>query len=182
MADDLKKHLKLINSSESVPASGTGSLYDDNSGEQGTGGTGGQTGAIEFRYHDALATPARDDYLPPDEIRRLIIVHRDLHKARVKDQQFAREQRDAKKDGRISTPNYGRSMGLGSGGGGSSQFKKHPISNMAQFSGMDKQVIGLASENESKTNAELKEQLENQLRNRYTNTPKFIPPRPRPPG
>ncbi len=37
-------------------------------------GTGGQTGAVEFRYHDAYSLGPRDDMLPPTEINRLLAV------------------------------------------------------------------------------------------------------------
>jgi hypothetical protein len=61
---------------------GTGSFYDaqDDGSTGGKGGTGGQTGAVEFRYKDAMSTGSRDDTLAPNEIRRLQIVHKDIHK------------------------------------------------------------------------------------------------------
>ena len=73
----------------------------------------------------------------------------------------------------------GYRQGLGGGSGNTSRFKKHPISDKAQFSGIDKQVVGVPSLNEADTNAEMKEQLDNRLENKYRNVPRFNP-RPRP--
>jgi hypothetical protein len=166
-----------------------GSLYDasqDAEDSTGTGsgtGTGGKTGAIEFRLQDGSAGLRRDDLLAPNELKRLLQVHDELHKGRVHKQKTTREERAAKKDGRyVASMESKYQQGLGGGGGGTaSRFKKHPISNMAQFSGIDKQVVGVPTLNEAETNADLKNDLENRLENKYRNTPRFNP-RPRPPG
>lgn len=163
-----------------------GYLYDSNSTqeESGEGGQGGKSGEIEFRYHDVLSAPKRDDLLPPGEIKRLLIVHQEVHKDRVVKQKIAREQRAALKEGRYVAPTAEQlRQGLSGGGGGVSPYKKHPISNMAQFSGVDKQVVGVPTLNEADTNPEMKDALENRLQNRlenrlsnrYTNTPTLKP-------
>jgi hypothetical protein len=164
----------------------TGSLYDasqDDEGGTGESGTGGKTGAIEFRLQDGSAGLRRDDLLAPNELKRLLQVHDELHKGRVNKQKITREERAAQKDGRYVTSMESKyRQGLGGGGGGTaSRFKKHPISNMAQFSGIDKQVVGVPTLNEAETNSDLKNDLENRLENKYRNTPRFNP-RPRPPG
>jgi hypothetical protein len=179
-SSDLDRLIKTANEDEET--GGSGSLFDD---ETGTGGgTGGQTDAIEFRYHDILSTPSRDDTLPNNEIRRLAVVHRDLHKERVNKQKFLREQRAILKQSTPDGPRARSQAGFGFGGGGSSsRFKKHPISDKAQFSGVDKQVTGLPNQNEANTNSDLQDKLENRLQNqnRLQNVPKFNP-RPRPAG
>jgi hypothetical protein len=167
----------------------TGSLYDasqdDEGGTTGAGtSTGGKTGAIEFRLQDGSAALRRDDLLSPNELKRLLQVHDELHKGRVHKQKTTREERSAKKDGRYVASmesKYRQGLGGGGDGGTASRFKKHPISNMAQFSGIDKQVVGVPTLNEAETNADLKNDLENRLENKYRNTPRFNP-RPRPPG
>jgi hypothetical protein len=144
------------------------------------GGTSGQTGEIEFRYKDAMSVANRDDLLPASEIKRLLIVHKDIHKQRVDKQKATREQRNALKEGKYVAPSVAQQL-AGGGGGSVSPYKKHPISDRAQFSGVDKQVVGIPTLNEANTNSELKDKLENKLQNRLQNTPKFNP-RPRPPG
>ncbi len=146
-------------------------------------GSGGKSGEIEFKYKDAFSGPTRDDLLPPNEMKRLMVVHKDTHKLRVDKQKQVREERLALKEGKY-VPNNEKSYqkGLGSSGGrGSSPYKKHPISDKAYFSGMDKQVVGVPTLNESNTNSDLKDALENRFENKYQNTPKFNP-KPRYPG
>src|SRR5436190_21105131 len=110
---------------------------EEQGGEQGGEGSGGiQTGEIRFHYKDAMAIAPRDDQLSPKEIERLLIVHKDFHKINVDKQKQTRRERDAVKDGQFRFR-----QGLGQAAG-ISRFKKHPISYKAQFSGIDKQVIG----------------------------------------
>jgi hypothetical protein len=161
-------------------------LYDfngkrivDEEEDEGSQGSGGQTGEIEFRYKDAMSVANRDDLLPASEIKRLLIVHKDIHKERVDKQKATREQRNALKQGKYVVPSVARQ--LAGRGGRVSPYKKHPISDRAQFSGVDKQVVGIPTENAANTNSELKDKLENRLQNRLQNTPKFNP-RLRPPG
>jgi hypothetical protein len=182
MADD--KNKQAFNNSppddEDDQGGRTGSLYDV--GQTGTDdeGSGGKTGAIEFRWDDGSAAMRRDDLLSPNEMDRLLAVHDSMHKGRVEKQKFTREQRAAMKEGRyVQQADSRYRQGLGGGGGGESRFKKHPISNMAQFSGIDKQVVGVPTLNEADTNAEMKDKLENRLQNKLRNQPRFNP-RPRP--
>jgi hypothetical protein len=166
-------------------------LYDfkqkklsDSNDEEDTGGIGGQTGEVEFRYKDAMSVKNRDDLLPDSEIRRLLVVHKEIHKARVDKQKATRNERYSQKEGKYVVPTVAQQLGQG-GSGGVSPYKKHPISDKAQWSGIDKQVIGIPTLNEADTNPEMKDRLENKLQNklqnRLQNTPKFNP-RPRPPG
>jgi hypothetical protein len=192
MADDKDKQtLHSTSDDDEGRGTSTGSLYDasldskrnetvDDDSDTGSSG-GGKTGAIEFRFQDGMAGLRRDDLLAPNEMNRLMLVHENMHKARVEKQRITRQDRAAKKEGRfVAQPESRNRHGLGGGGGGgSSKFKKHPISNMAQFSGIDKQVVGVPSLNEAETNAEMKDTLENRLENKYRNTPRFNP-RPRP--
>lgn len=151
---------------------------EDDQGEQG--GTGTQTGGTEFHYVDVLSTPPRDDVLPPNEIRRLLSEHQDLHKKRVDNQKLTRKERKAIKEGRVilnSTATYRAGLRAT---GGASLYKTHPIAY--KFSGMrDTKVSAFPSDNIAETNLDKKEELQNRLENqlRLRNAPKFNP-KPRP--
>lgn len=156
---------------------------DESQGDQGSQsgdtGSGGKSGEIGFRYKTEIY---RDEQLPPAEIRRLLQIHKEAHKAYVTKQKLTRKERLALKEGRKDLTSQYR-LGQGAGGGGRSTFKKHPISNKAQFSGIDKQLSGLPTENAAETNEELRNQLENKLENKYNHrfTPtKQFNPKPRP--
>lgn len=146
----------------------TNKKEDDENGGTGT------SGEIEFRYRDILSSDLRDDILPDSEIRRLLSVHEDLHKRMVDDQKNERKHRDDIKNGRVETKEYD-SLGLrvgqgGGGGGGGYEFKSHPISNHAQFSGAtDRKVTGVPSDSNSKTNEGDKNKLVNDLTLTLTN-------------
>jgi hypothetical protein len=155
--------------------------FDD---EEEGGGTGGQTGEIEFRYQDAMSVAKRDDLLPPGEIKRLLIVHKDVHKLRVDNQKALREQRAVLKEGKYVAPTVAQQLAAGRGGGRSSPYKTHRLTQHAQFSGMvDQKMVGIPSENNAETNPEMKDKLENRLElgNKLTARPQFHP-KPRPPG
>ena len=77
---------------------------------------------------------------------------------------LTRKEREFLKNGRKDLIQQHRTRyGLGGGASGGSHYKKHPISNKAQFSGIDKQVTALPTENEANTNDELRNKLENRL-------------------
>jgi hypothetical protein len=149
------------------------------SGEGGSTGIG--SGEIHFRYKDILSTGPRDDVLPQDEIKRLLIVHQDSHKDRVEKQKLMYKERQALKEGRTSVRMSvydDRKMGYNFSGASASPHKEHPIlTRKAQFSGIDRQVTSLPTENQADTNLDAKEKLENQYRLRHA--PKFNP-KPRP--
>ena len=148
---------------------------DDESGTQT--GQGGQTGAIEFRFHDFMQLPPRDDALPPQELKRLLIMHKELHKSLVKKQKEKRRTRANQKDNKF-TQNYSLQNGFG---GGRSKFKAHPLKDKAQFSGIEEV---LPADFNADTNPEMQDKLENrnELKHRLTNQPKYTSPRPRAPG
>jgi hypothetical protein len=160
--------------SQSAHISSVESEDDDQDGE---GGLGGATGEIGFRYKDAMSIGPRDDALPPTEIKRLLAIHKEIHKSYVDKQKQARKERRSIKG---QQERLKRRAGLGLGtGGGSSRFKAHPISNKAQFSGIDRQVIGLPTENMENTNEAQRNELENRNELRLQNAPRFNP-KPRP--
>lgn len=151
---------------------------------EGEGGISGQTGEIKFRYRDILSTEPRDDVLPEAEIRRLLLVHEDIHKERVDKQKATRKERDDIKNGRVNANSYD-GLGLrkgGGGGGGNSPYKQHPVSNHAQFSGAtDRKITGVPSDSLAETNDDIKQDLLDKLdlRFQHKNVPKFNPtPRP----
>jgi len=155
--------------------------YDKEREEDSGEGRGGQSGKIVFKFKDAASLPPRDDVLPENEIKRLLIVHRALHKDYVDKQKLTRKERAALKEGKKNLETINR-QALGQGGSSQSKFKKHPLSNRVQFSGMDKQTIGIPSEYDAETNPEMRDKLEQRLENRLQNrhVPTFHPtPRPR---
>ena len=146
--------------------------------------SGGTTGEIEFHYKDAAQLDNRDDLLTPAEKKRILAVLPEAHKDLVHKQRQTREERKALKEGKKSAE-LNQKRGLGSGAGYQSRFKEHPISQKAQFSGIDRQVIALPNQNEAETNPEMKDRLENRLENRLTNrlqNTKTFNPKPRFPG
>lgn len=146
---------------------------DDSESGSSTGGKGGS--GVEFRDFLSTGENARDDLLPEDEKRRLLIVHSDEHQIKVKKQKDLRHERDLLKSGKF-TQNRGYEGSL-------SRYKTNPKLNVAQFSGVDKQVSALPNEHLAETNQEKKEELlyqnrlQNRLENRFENQPKFIPPK-----
>ena len=138
---------------------------DDTRGSQGTGGgNSGESGGRGGKSGDVggprIQTEiSRDDLLAPSEIRRLLKNHGEIHKGLVDKQKIARQDRVALKEGR-KTLNQMRQMGLGQGSG-SSPFKKHPISDRAQFSGStDNQISFDPRKNDADTNAEARNENE----------------------
>lgn len=148
-------------------------IKEDESGEGEAGG--GQSGQIEFRDFLSNVERVRDDLLPANEKRRLLSVHKDTHITRVKAQKERRELYAKLKSGKIPLRAYREgSMSAGM----SSQFKPNPaIADKAQFSGIDKQVIGDPTQNVAETNQDQRQEVDNELRYRLgmQNTPKFNP-------
>lgn len=152
---------------------------DDSQGSQGSqGGQGGKTGKIGVRVKTEIS---RDDLLAPSEVRRLLQAHQNLHKSYVDKQKQLRKERAAIKEGRKDLAAQLRSQHGRGGSGGLSRYKKHPISNKAQFSGMDKQVSTLPTEFEAETNSEMRNDLENRYNYRFQPAPaRRHLPKPRP--
>jgi len=148
---------------------------DDSDGETGTGG---KSGHIEFRDFLAPAERQRDDLLPFDEKKRLLSVHNTTHEGRVKKQKTLREQRKEVKEGKVALQTYREGLSASN-----SSYRAHPVlSHQAQFSGVDRQVNAVPTENIAETNDENRNNLENQYKLRFApqNAPKFNPkPLPR---
>jgi hypothetical protein len=148
---------------------------DEKSGDSGESGEGGQTGQIEFRDFLAPAERFREDLLPPEERKRLLSVHKDIHELRVKKQKELRDQRQLLKDGKIPLQSYRQGL---MGTGMNAQYKANPIlTNKAQFSGIDRQVNFLPTEYVADTNPEQRNDLEYRYRLSYMpeNAPRFHP-------
>lgn len=142
-----------------------------------TGGQGGKSGKIGVRVQVEIS---RDDLLAPSEIKRLTKTHQDIHKSRVDKQKLLRKEREALKEGRVDkVMQYRSQLGMGGGSGSMSRYKKHPITNKAQFSGIDKQVTSIPTENQAETNSEVRNDLENRLNHRFQPKRTFNP-KPRP--
>lgn len=146
--------------------------------KKGDEGEGGQGGAIQFRDWTLPSTSKqREEALPAGEIKRLLIVQQELHKTRVDRQKQTRKDYKALKEGR---PHAKSQHGVGHGVR-TSPYKAHPISHKAQFSGIDRQVTGIPTENQAETNAEMRNELQNrnELRQQhqlqYSSTPKMRP-------
>jgi len=157
-------------------------VQDEEEGSQtGEGGQGGAAGEIRFRYKDAMSIDPRDDALSPTEAKRLLAVHHDLHKSYIDKQRQTRKERKQLKEGRASLTARQDVAARAGRSGRYSPYKKHPISNRAQFSGVDRQISALPTENLAETNEQKKNELQNKLQNRltYQNAPRFNP-KPRP--
>lgn len=136
--------------------------------EDSDDGKGGKSGEVEFTYHNPLAGTRRDDLLPENEKNRLLKVHQSIHKDRVIKQKQTREQRAAVREGRQA---YFQS-GLGSQSL-SSSYKTHPISNKAQFAGIDRQNQMIPTENIADTNQDARKEL--QLQHQLQYQPDYTP-------
>src|SRR5579864_3712730 len=79
---------------------------------------GGKSGKINLRFKTEVL---RDDLLSPDEMRRLLLVHADLHKANVDKQKVLRKERADLKSGKKQDHQLGQGLGQRN-----SRFKKHP--------------------------------------------------------
>lgn len=156
-------------------------IQDEEEGSQtGESGQGGVAGEIRFRYKDAMSIDPRDDALSPSEAKRLLAVHKDLHKSYIDKQKQTRKERKQLKEGRASLTSRHDVTARGAGKGRRySPYKRHPISSKAQFSGVDKQISGLPTENLAETNEQKRNELQNQNRLTYQNAPRFNP-KPRP--
>jgi len=148
-------------------------------GEEGGGRTGGGQGKIEFTdFTGITGAPLRDDLLPPDEIRRLLVVAANSHKELVKKEKTKRDTIKALKEDRMSLNDYRQQMGA------TNQYKANPIlANKVQFSGMSPEVTSIPTESNTNTNDENKNELTNEYRLthqlRYEAQPKFNPqPKP----
>jgi hypothetical protein len=152
---------------------------EEDEGESG-GSSGADTGSVSgaVEFHDFLAPGStRDNVLPPQEKKRLFIVHKEGHESRVKKQKELRELRKALKEGRIRPDQYQqglRDKGL--------PFKSHRIlAFAAQFSGIDNKVNPLPTENnnDDANQNEKQQKLQYQPRFRQENVPRFNP-KPKP--
>lgn len=135
------------------------------------GSQGGQSGDIAFQAFVGIEK-GRDDLLPPDQLKRLLTVHKNEHEIKVKKQKSLRDERAALKEGKISLEAYRQANAE------RSDYRVHPIlSNKAQFSGRDRQVNDLPNENIAETNPENRNELQYKynLRHRPENAPRFTP-------
>lgn len=145
---------------------------DDEEDETESGSSGSQSGDMEFHYIDPFASKPRDDELPTSEIKRLLQLHKELHESFVNKQKVTRQERHSEKQRPASATQQGRYASRAT-----SYYRRHPISYKAQFSGIDKQVIGIPAKNEAQTNDDLRNELENRYQLRHA--PQFNP-KPRP--
>lgn len=150
---------------------------EDESGESGSTGQGGR---IEFRDFMATTANIRDDLLPFEEKKRLLGMIKDYHELKVKDQKNKRDDYKQLKEGKVTLKDFRN--GLAAAAGMSSQYKANPaLANKAQFSGIDRQVNPLATENVADTNNDKRNELT--LDHRLTNKPApAFNPKPRGPG
>src|SRR5580704_9590922 len=97
--------------------------YDTNH-EDDDDDKGGSSGGIESHYQDVSSTMQRDDVLSPKEQKRLLAVHKDVHKARVDKQKATRKERKEAKEGPVNLTTRKAYTGeMGMGGGSYSKYK-----------------------------------------------------------
>ncbi|EKD70929.1 MAG: hypothetical protein ACD_46C00327G0008 [uncultured bacterium] len=148
--------------------------HEDESGTDTGTSTGGKSGQIEFRQFISTGEKLRDDLLSPEERKRLLSIHQATHESRVEKQRKLRDERKDLKEKKIPLQAYREGLGRGM----NSQYKSHPVlSRKAQFSGVDRQINTLPTENIAETNQDKRNELEYQYRLRYAleNAPKFNP-------
>lgn len=168
---DLLKKLQQHNLSE----------QEDDSGDQGSVGTTGS----QVRIYLPGADTRRTDQLSPGEIKRLLIVLADTHKARVDRQRHERRDRlERKSPGELNVRRR-FTVGIGGGSGIPSRFKQHPALKEPPHNGRDPKVTSVVTDsNQSNLNPDLRNELQNKLQNQNRLTlqyqRKFIPPTPRP--
>jgi len=143
---------------------------DGDSGESGSG-TGGQGGRVQFVDFTDTLSNKREDQLTEQDKKRLLGTHQDIHESKVKQQKEKMDHNKDLKNGKITLAAHRAGL---MGGGSNAQFKANPaLADKAQFSGIDKQVIALPTENLDETNPELRDAYE--LKYRYQPYPKFNP-------
>jgi len=146
---------------------------DDDSGSSESGTSGSRGGQVEFKEFVGRDQFLREDLLPPEERKRLLIVHTQLNESSVKKQKARRDEYNALKAGQTNLQDF-RQTRRHEG------YKPHTIlADKRQFSGSDKQVNPLGNENISETNNEKKNELqykyELQNRPQYVNAPRATP-------
>ncbi len=150
-------------------------LEKDETDEGAGSGTGGKSGAIEFREFIKSSESLRDDLLTGEEKRRYLGVHERIHEGVVKKQKNLADERKKLKDGKVSLAAHRSGLSAASL---NTQYKSHPVlSQKAQFSGIDRQVNALPEENIADTNKENREELQHryQLKHQPQNRPGFNP-------
>ena len=142
--------------------------------------TGGRSGDVEFRDFLASGDRLRDDQLPPDEKKRLLNNHKDIHQSTVEKQKSLRELREDLRNGKTNLQDYRNNL---PGAEARSQYKPHLIlADKAQFSG-DRQTNQVPNENAANTNDADRNRLENEYRQKYQPQPgPAFNPKPQMPG
>lgn len=154
--------------------------HDDEEHEEGGSGESGGTGT-QIKFHDfTRAENFRDDLLPPEEMRRLLLVHKDLHTGNVKKQKELQAYREEVRAGKISIEQYRQGL---QGGEGKVKYKTNPrFLRSQQFSGTSNNMTPLPSDNNAETNQDKKELVyRNELKLQNQPVPQFNP-RPNRPG
>lgn len=138
----------------------------DDSGRTGSGGQGGQ---IQFRDFTTTSANFRDDAMPFEMQKQLLSQHKDIHEAKVKQQKEKRDQYNDLKNGKTDLHSYRQGL---MGSGMQSQYKINPVlADKAQFSGIDRQVNALPTENVAETNEANRDELQNELKLRLSLQP-----------
>lgn len=144
-------------------------------GQDDKGTRGGRGSQVDIRIA-TWAGDSRNEPRTPAERREFALRHEFTQLARARE---TRERKNSLTAGREPSPdslNRGQAFRPGQGGeaGGTSPYKKHPISNTAYFSGKEQSKVPL-NETDQKN---LEDRPENKLRNQlaFRNTPKWTPP------
>jgi len=143
--------------------------YDaDADDDSDSGESGGQAGQIEF--HDFLRSGQenRDDLLSPEEQQRKLSEHNNLNESNVKKQKDAKEHSKEVKNNKVK--GVQRGLATGSGIGGDSPYREHPLSHTAQFgSGVNdnKKTSPVPNESQTQTNEEERAKPENEYKEQY---------------
>jgi hypothetical protein len=148
--------------------------------DSGTNGTS-DSGLQFVDFAGITGKPLRDDLLPPDEIKRLLVIAANGHKESVRKEKTKRDAIKAVKDNKLSVANYREQFG-----GAKNEYKTNPIlANKAQFSGISPEVTPNPTDSKTNTNEGEKNELTNEYRLthqlQYDARPRYTP-QPKPPG
>lgn len=135
-------------------------------------GSGSGSGERTQRFKGSLSE-RRDDALPPEEAKRLLLQHKELNQKAVRDARNEQQNRQALKEGPVNlTSAATRVQGAGSGTRGSSPYKEHPISK--KFRGEGK-TTPIPDQNIAEINAERQNELQNRLTHQPSPSLSFTP-------
>ena len=141
--------------------------FKDKSGGEDQGGSSGRgtAGKVEFRIA-TLAGDSRNEPRTPAERRQFAILHEASQTDRIRRSKERKKALAARQEQGPVSLNQRQAYTAGGGGGRApSNFKQHPLSQTAYFSGAEESPLPAANDN-ADLNQEDRKELENRAENR----------------